>query len=129
MALIDLRDAAAAALQVYEDDPSDSGYSRLRDACRACRQAYLPYEDEPDSDAAQRTWMQLGAPWMAAEAVCQNWSRQAYDGEPPPESLSTWINRNAVWPGRAAETAAGWTSYRLVQEAIVSAAMAWATRG
>ena len=128
-ALINLRDAAASALQCYLDDPADQNLARLRDACKECLNAYQPYEDSPDSDIAQQTWVQLGAPWLAAEAACGDWSPQKYDGAPPPESQSTWIRRNAVWPQRAAETAAYWSSCRIVRDAIMSTALDWATRG
>ena len=125
---IKLRDAAASALQSYLEHPSDRNRRRLETACEACRETYQHYEEIPDSSVAQHTWTQLGAPWLAAEAAVNDWDCRAFDGEAPGESQSTWINRNAVWPRRAVETAAGWTSFPLVLDTITSAAMTWATR-
>lgn len=125
--LIRLRDAAASALQSYSDVPSGRTLQCVSDAAKTCSQVYSVHEADPDSEPAQVTWCCLGAPWMAAEAVAGDWSLQLYEGDAPPESQSTWIRRNAVWPGRAAEAAAHWSTHALVHDVLKSTALAWAT--
>lgn len=140
--LIRQRDAADAAVRAFCEDPSDRALQSVRDVAKACSGVYFQTDLDPDtatsseyfrnqldpdSEQAIAIWNGLGAPWMAAETIAGDWSLQPYDGDPPAESQSTWIRRNAVWPLRAAEAAAEYTSFAEVRQRMESTALAWAT--
>lgn len=115
--LSEIRFRTTEAVKQYLVKTDSLNKNKVLDSCMECRATYRPYQDEPESVLAQRTWEALGAPWFAAETICANFSAVKDYGETePPASNSTWINRCSVWPIRAAEQAAKWTFYGKVQE-------------
>ncbi len=124
--LLGLRDGAAAAADAFLASPDADHRERAERAARGCRLAFKPFENDSDSSAAARVWYQLGAPWFAAETAAADTSLTPWDGPGPAAASPTWGNRNSVWPVRAAEAAAHWSSDREVRERIREALLAWA---
>ncbi len=81
--------------------------------------------EHPDTEEARNVWTQLGAAWFAAETTAQDFKLESYDGAGPREASSTWCKRNVVWPVRAAEVAAGWSSHDEVRATIRTALLDW----
>ena len=121
-----LQNETAIAVQSYVSAPTFQNLEMVRKLSEECCNVYLPYEEDPDGEAGSNVWLQLGAPWFAAETVCQNWKIEDYDGQPPPEGQSTWIKRNSVWMIRAAEAAAHYSSVDQVGDEMRNAALTWA---
>ena len=91
-----------------------------------CEAIYAPHEEDPDSPEAARVWRALGAPWFCTEAAGGDWRFQSWDEGAGPRGSSSWWARCSVWPARAAEAAAEWSSEAEVREAIREALAAWA---
>jgi hypothetical protein len=123
--LLRIRDSARITAADFVTSPDVVHRKRAKTAATACQRAYKPFEDNPDTDVAASIWHQLGAPWFAAETVSQDFSLSRWDGPGPPEASATWGNRNSVWPARAAETAAHWSSYPEVRSMIQTALVEW----
>jgi hypothetical protein len=121
------RDRALDALGTYRQMPSAETITQLRTAAASCAALYAPHEQDPDSANASAAWNELGAPWFAAETAVQDFAFSKSDGPPPREACKTWGNRTTVWPSRAADSAAYWSSPPEVIEAIKTRILAWAT--
>jgi hypothetical protein len=124
--LVKIRDAARIAAEAFASCPDATHRKSAEEAADACRRLYKPYEDDPDSDDAGKVWYQLGAPWFAAETAAQDFSLTQWDGPGPTGASATWGNRNSVWPERAADAAAHWSSQPKVRMAINNALVEWA---
>lgn len=116
----------ASAVKSYVQEPTTRIFGSVKKLVKACRELYSPYEDDPDSEEARIVWYQLGAPWFAAETICNDWEIQSYDGTPPPEAQSTWIKRNSMWTKRAVDSAAEWSSHERVNDEMRKTALKWA---
>jgi hypothetical protein len=127
--LVEPRDAALRAVAAYLKSPTGEACEAVSTTAGRCAAIYSVHEDAPDSANAQTIDGGLGAPWFAAEAVSQDYSLEEYDGPGPRESSSIWCTRNAVWPSRAADAAAMWTSHKDVRDAIRDSLRGWATGG
>ena len=123
--LVGPRDAALQAVAAYLQTPTNERLQQVAAAVGWCNELYAPHEEDPDSEDARTAWTQLGAPWFAAETAAQDFKLESYDGDGPREASSTWCQRNAVWPVRAAEVAAGWSSHDEVCAAIRTALLDW----
>ncbi len=120
------RDRTCEAIRAFMTSESSERLRVVSDLARGCaEQFYGVHEDDPCSQQAMKTWAHLGAVWCAAEAISQDWALQPYDGPAPASSQSTWCKRNAVWPERAAEAAAQWSSHTDTREAITSSLLGW----
>lgn len=120
-----LRDQAMFAVHSYSNGPSAENLKAVWEAVYLCRSHFEPYADDPDSKESGEIWFSLGAPWFAAETIVSDWSLQIYDGEGPPESQSTWINRLSVYPCRCADALSHWMSDEFVYTVIKATAEAW----
>ncbi|MEW4530007.1 hypothetical protein [Maioricimonas sp. JC845] len=123
--LLPLRTEAFEAARAFLASPDEAARQRAHQAARACYDRYEPLEDDPDSPQATEVWRELGAPWFAAETAAQDVSLHDWDAKGPPGASSTWGNRCSVWPQRAAELAAEFTSHAEVREAIRTAVLQW----
>jgi len=123
--LVPARDAAFGAVRAFIESPTDMHRRNVIRASEACQRLYAPYEDDPDSTDAQTVWSHLGAPWFAAETAAQDYQLEDNDGPGPREASSTWCNRNAVWPTRAADAAAEWSSYDQARAKIQQSLLDW----
>jgi hypothetical protein len=124
---VQARDRALNALGIYRQMPSPEAITQLRTAAASCAALYARHEEDPDSASAIAAWNELGAPWFAAETAVQDFALSDWDGSPPREACKTWRNRTTVWPSRAADSAAFWSSPPEVIEAIKTGLLAWAT--
>jgi hypothetical protein len=123
--LVPARDDAFRAVKAFIESPTDTIRGEVVQAVAICQRLYAPYEDDPDSTEAQGTWSHLGAPWFAAETAAQDYRLKDYDGPGPREASVTWCRRNVVWPQRAAESAAGVSSYHDVHAVIRTSLLDW----
>jgi hypothetical protein len=123
--LLGLRDAAWVAATEFLAAADAAHRQRAERAASPCRLAYKPFEQDQDSPVAARVWYQLGAPWCAAETAAADTSLTPWDGPGPVAASASWGNRNSVWPVRAADAAAHWSSYPEVQDRIRIALLAW----
>ena len=119
------RDSAFDAVKTLIQSPTNENYNSVKQASERCAKLYAPYEDNPDSSEANIVWSHLGAPWFAAEAAAQEYKLEDYDGPGPREASPTWCRRNAVWPTRAADAAAEWSSHDNVRTMICRAILDW----
>lgn len=125
-AMARLRDDALAAVRIWLASPqAPEAIAAVRDVAERGSRKYRPHEQNPDTPKAEQVWLELGAPWCAAEAAAGDWTLAEYDGPGPRQASFTWGNRMSVWPGRAVETASEFGSYSEVQAAIRSALLAW----
>jgi hypothetical protein len=123
-----LRDEVALALHKLVDAPTPNVRQSATELLRRCQELYRPHEDDPDSDAASMTWLHLGAPWFGLETVLGNLCARQDCGETEPgPSNSTWCARETVWPIRAINAAAHWSSHSIVRETVQSTLLNWAT--
>jgi len=121
-----VRTAAARAAVAFETHPSDACRADARRAADDCAKYYAPFEDAPDSDQANATWLLLGACWFAAETAAQDFTVTKWDGPGPAGASSSWGTRNSVWPRRAADAAARVSSEEKVREHICKGVISWA---
>ena len=123
--LVGPRDAALQAVAAYLQSATDERLQEVAAAVGWCNELYAPHEEDPDTEEARNVWTQLGAAWFAAETAAQDFKLESYDGDGPREASSTWCKRNVVWPVRAAEVAAGWSSHDEVRATIRTALLDW----
>lgn len=123
--LVPARDAAFRAVSAFIESPTETHLGEVIRASEACQKLYAPCEDDPDNADAQTAWTHLGAPWFAAETAAQGYKLEDYDGPGPREASSTWCNRNVVWPTRAADAAAEWSSYDQARAVIQKSLLDW----
>lgn len=122
-----LRDAAFEAARAHLAQPGEASRAAAEQAAAACRDWWGErHDDDPDTEAARASWCELGAPWFAAEVAADPMAFTEWDGEPPRAASWTWGNRHAVWPERATEAAAAWSTPAEVQAAMRDALLAWA---
>ena len=122
-----LRNEAAFSLHSLIDAPTPAARQRSAELLRQCQAIYRPHEDSPDSREAGLTWLHLGAPWCGLETALGNLGTRRDCGETdPPPSNSTWCARETVWPIRAMDAAAHWSSYSNVSDAMRSTLVSWA---
>ncbi len=122
-----LRNEAAFALQSFLDDPSVNNRIKAESVRRKCEEIYDAGEDNPDSDVAVTSWYHLGAPWFGLETALDDLSvREDYGEIAPAPANSSWCIRNAVWPERAFDAAAKWSSVALVSDAVKTTLLVWA---
>ena len=119
------RDSAFDAVKTWIQSPTHEKHNSVKQASDRCARLYAPYEDDPDSSEANIIWSHLGAPWFAAETAAQEYRLEDYDGPGPREASPTWCRRNAVWPTRAADAAAEWSSHDNVRTMIRRAILDW----
>ena len=124
-ALVVPRDTALDAVTTFIQSPTNENHQSVRQASECCAKLYAPYEDDPNSSEANDVWSHLGAPWFAAETVAQDYKLEDYDGPGPREASPTWCTRNAVWPTRAADAAAEWSSHKDVRTMIRETLLDW----
>ncbi len=122
-----LRNEAAFALQMLVDAPTPKIQETARELLRQCQNSYRPYEENPDSAEAQFVWLHLGASWFGLETALRDLGprRDCGETEPAP-SNSTWCARETVWPDRALDAAAHWSSHAIARATIRSTLIAWA---
>lgn len=122
-----LRTEAAGALQELIDSPSPATRRRANEVLLKCKVAYRCHEKSPDSMEAQQVWYHLGAPWFGLEAATGELAaRIDCDETEPAPSNSSWCARVTVWPVRAIDAAAHWSSHIVAQEAVRLALISWA---
>jgi hypothetical protein len=122
-----LRNDAAFTLQTLIDMPTAEVRQKATDLLRQCQNVYRPHESDPDSEAAHIAWFHLGAPWFGLETALGNLGVRNDCGETEPApSNSTWCARKTVWPDRAIDAAAHWSSHAMVRATIRSTLIAWA---
>ncbi len=124
-AVATLQQQAMAATNAFVLNPEPAQQERARQAAKACADRYAPFEDAPDSNEAREVWRNLGAPWFAAESAAEDHRLSEWDGPGPTGASATWGNRNSVWPQRAADAAAEWSSFDAVEQAITTALLEW----
>lgn len=125
-AMAQLRADMLTAVRAWVEDPAAPETLAL--ACEAAargQKKYRPHERNPDSPKAVQVWLELGAPWCAAEAAACDWNLTQWDGPGPREASHTWGNRLSVWPGRAVDAACECGSYAEVEAAIRMRLLAW----
>lgn len=126
--LKDLRNEAAFLLHELVDGHSTSRRSKAEEVRRRCSEEYRLQESARDSAGATTSWYHLGAPWFGLETVLGNLAARSDCGENEPgPANSSWIARNTVWPERALDAAAHWSSFSLVRDVIRSSLIAWGT--
>jgi hypothetical protein len=125
--LVTPRDSAFDAVKRWIQNPANENYDSVKQASKRCAKLYKPCEDAPDSSEANVVWSHLGAPWCAAETASQDHKLEVYDGPGPREASPTWCSRNSVWPIRAADAAAQWSSYEVVRKTIRETLLDWIT--
>jgi hypothetical protein len=123
--LVDPRDSTFDVVKRWIQYPTNENYDSVKQASERCSKLYKPYEDDPDSSEANVVWFHLGAPWFAAETAAQDHKLDVCDGPGPREASPTWCTRNAVWPTRAADAAAEWSSHEDVRKMIRKALLDW----
>ena len=117
---------AASVLQELIDSPSSAIHTKANAVLLKCQTLYRQYAKSPDSVNAQQIWYDLGAPWFGLETVLGNLEVRSDCGETEPApSNSTWCNRVTVWPERAIDAAAHWSSHAVAQVAVRSALIEW----
>ncbi len=122
-----LRNDAAFTLQTLIDMPTMEVRQKASGLLRQCQNTYRPHEDDPNSDEAHLAWFHLGAPWFGLETALGNMGARRDCGETEPApSNSTWCARETVWPDRALDAAAHWSSHAIVRATIRSTLVAWA---
>lgn len=122
-----LRNKAAFALQNYLDNPTFDCLQVAEKVRQECEAKSRPFEDDPDNIQAHDIWYQLGAPWFGLETVLGNLDARTDCGEEEPAPAnSSWCNRNTVWPERAIDAAAHWSSHSLAGDVVRSALTTWA---
>jgi hypothetical protein len=122
-----LRNDAAFSLQELIDAPTPVVHQRATELLRLCQSQYFPYEDAPDSGDAEEVWYHLGAPWFGLETALGNSAARSDCGEVEPAPANpTWCRRQTVWPERAFDAAANWSSHALVADAVRSTLITWA---
>jgi hypothetical protein len=121
-----LRNEAAFVLQDLIDAPTEARKKHAKELRRRCSEHYHQHEADPDSSSAQASWYQLGAPWFGLETYLGDMTAREDCGEKAPApSNASWIARNTVWPERALDAAAHWSSFRLVRDVVSSTLIAW----
>ena len=123
--LVVVRDAAFDAVKIFIQSPTSENRNAVKQASDRCAKFYEPYEEDPDSSEANNIWSHLGAPWFAAETAVQEYQLEDYDGLGPREASPSWCRRCAVWPIRAADAAAEWSSHDNVRTVIFEALLGW----
>ncbi|MBL8830010.1 MAG: hypothetical protein JNM18_23730 [Planctomycetaceae bacterium] len=123
-----LRDEAASCVNAMIDNRTDELRKKADALHQRCSEEYKPHEKQPDSKAAQAVWYQLGAPWFAIETCRSDLTARddSREKEPGP-SNQTWITRETVWPSRAIDAAAHWSSFNLVNQVLRSTLISWAS--
>lgn len=125
--LLPVRNQAAFALQTFIDTPSKENRDEAASSLKKCSDLYRVHEDSPDTPESHNTWYQLGAPWLALESVFSMGGPDAsIDEVEPAQCNSTWIARESVWPRRAFDAAAHWSSHSLVRDVVRSTLLKWA---
>jgi hypothetical protein len=123
-----LRDDAAFSVYAMVDTSSDELRKKADTLRRRCQAEYRPHGNKPDTKIAKTIWFHLGAPWFGLETCLSNFAADRGESEPVP-SNPTWIARQTVWPTRALDAAAHWSSYSLISTVLRSALVAWSTVG
>ena len=122
-----LRNDAAFALQALMDNPSAESRKKADDLRRQCEASYRPHEDAPDTSDAHENWYHLGAPWFGLETALSDLAtRGDYNEDEPAPSNSSWLARETVWPERAIDAAAHWSSHSLARDVVKSTLLVWA---
>lgn len=125
--ILPLRTETARALQVLIDAPSPASRRQANEVLLKCKAAYRQYEKSPDSAEARQVWYHLGAPWFGLETATGDLAARSDCGETEPApSNASWCARTTVWPVRAIDAAAHWSSHVIAQEAIRMALISWA---
>jgi hypothetical protein len=123
-----LRDNAALALQRLIGEPSPESRRNAADVLHKCEATYRPHEDNPDSLDAKNIWAHLGAPWFGLKTALGNLNARKDCGESEPgPANSSWCIRNTVWPVRAIDAVAHWSSHEKARAAVISTLVTWAT--
>ena len=124
-----LRNAAAHALQGMIDLPSPTSRKVAKAVLVKCQSEYRRHEDDPDSEEAGEVWYCLGAPWCGLETALGDLAARPDCGEQEPgPGNASWCARATVWPERALDAAAHWSSHSLVRQVIESTLLAWTIR-
>ncbi len=125
--LLPLRTEAAWTLQKLINSPSPATRRKANEVLLKCKVAYRQFEKSPDSAEAQQVWYHLGAPWFGLETATGDLAARIDCGETvPAPSNSSWCARVTVWPVRAIDAAAHWSSHVVAQEAVRSTLISWA---
>lgn len=125
--ILPLRTEAAGTLQELIDSPSPATRRKANEVLLKCKAAYRCHEKSPDSAGAQQVWYHLGAPWFGLETATGDLAaRIDCDETEPAPSNSSWCARMTVWPVRAIDAAAHWSSHVVAQEAVRSTLIFWA---
>ena len=122
-----LRNEAAFSLQALIDFPTADVRKEAGRLLQKCQALYRPHEENPDSTEANETWYHLGASWFGLETALSNMAAREDCGEKEPAPAnSSWCRRETVWPERAVDAAARWSSHALARAAVRSTLLAWA---
>jgi hypothetical protein len=124
-----LRNEAAFALQNLVDAATPKARLTADEIRRNCESHHSLNENVPNSPEAHVCWYHLGAAWFGLETALGNMEarNELNEGEHAP-SNSSWIARQTVWPERAIDAAAHWSSHSLAVLAVKSTLIAWAAR-